>query len=165
MTPTIRHRPAQPYVAVRDRLSRERLAEIVPQQFAAMHEWLGTRELAPAGPPFVRYLVVGNLDGTVEVEVGVPLSALPSTGDGVTTGTLPAGRYAVSIHRGPYDDLVSTTRNLLEWGDADNAAWAMDEAGQVTAWSGRVEHYVTGPAESATPDDWRTEVAILLAES
>lgn len=165
MTPAFKHRPAQPYAALRAQRPREQLAELVPERLARMDEWLSMRKLAPAGPPFVRYLIADGDDGTVGVEIGVPLSALPSTGDVVTTGTLPAGRYAVAVHRGSYDDLISTTRTLLEWGESNGVTWAMDEADRVTTWRGRVEHYVTGPADSTPPDDWRTEITILLAAS
>ena len=165
MSPTVEIRSARPYAAIRDRIPRDRLAQVAPNHVAAVREWLGTHNATAAGPPFVRYLVVDYTDSTVEVEIGVPLSAPSSAGDGVSTGMLPAGPYAVITHCGAYDDLVLTTRSLLEWGEANGIAWAMEETDRVASWHGRVEHYVTGPAESSTPDDWRTEIAILLAET
>ena len=149
---------------MRDRLPRERLAAVAPERLAAVYGWLEAHGVPAAGPPFVRYLIVDYNDGTVEVEIGVPTTTPQSSGDGVQAGTLPSGRYAVVVHHGSYAELVSTTAELLEWGEAKDVEWAMEEVDRVTTWRGRIEHYVTGPAESPQMSDWRTEVAILLSE-
>ena len=165
LTPILEHRPARCYAAVRDRLPRERLAEVAPERVAEVYEWLDAHSVTAAGPPFVRYLVVDYNDGTVEVDVGVPTTSAPTSGGGVRAGALPAGRYAVVVHRGSYVDLVATTAELLAWGKATDAEWAVDEVGRVTSWRARIEHYVTGPAETPEAADWRTEIAILLDDS
>ena len=165
LTPTVERRSARPYAAIRDRLPREQLAEVAPERVAAVYEWLGAHGLTPAGPPFVRYLVVDYTDGTVEVEVGVPTSSAATSGDGVRAGTLPSGQYAIVVHPGSYAELVSTTAGLLAWGEANDAAWAMEETNRVTSWGGRVEHYVKGPADTSDVSEWRTEIAMMLDES
>ena len=165
LTPTIEHRPALPYAAIRDRLPRARLAEVASERVAAVYEWLGAHGWTAAGSPFVRYLVVDYNDGTVEVEVGVPTTLSLTSDDEVKAGALPDGRYAVVVHRGSYADLVSTTAELLAWGKANEIEWAVEEVDRVTSWRGRVEHYVTGPAETPKLSDWRTEIAILLNDT
>ena len=165
LTPTVERRSARPYAAIRDLLPRERLAEVAPERVAAVYEWLGAHDLAPTGPPFVRYLVVDYNDGTVEVEVGVPTTSAATSGHEVQAGTLPSGRYAIVVHRGSYAELASTTAGLLAWGETNDAAWAMEETNRVTSWLGRIEHYVTGPADTPDESEWRTEIAIMLSGS
>jgi len=38
-------------------------------------------------------------------------------------GVLPAGRYAVVIHAGPFGQLVEAVRNLLNWAAERGRAW------------------------------------------
>ena len=80
LTPTIERRAARQYVAVRDRLPRERLAEVAPERVAAAYALIGANGLTSTDPPFVRYLVVDYNDGTVEVDVGVPTASAPTLG-------------------------------------------------------------------------------------
>ena len=55
------------------------------------------------------------LDDTPHVEVGVELSrTIPVTGR-VVTSVLPAGRAAMTVHRGPYSGLGDAHRAVLDW--------------------------------------------------
>jgi hypothetical protein len=47
------------------------------------------------------------------IEFGVPTAKLVPGGDGVLSGTLPAGRYASLVHRGPYDRLYDANAVLI----------------------------------------------------
>ncbi len=163
--PKLEHRAAQQYVAVRTHLSREELADIVPQLLREVYEWLASHGIAAAGAPFVRYLVVDYNNAKLEIEVGAPVAAATVSGDErVQGGVLPGGRYATVLHRGPYTNLVATTAKLLAWGKENNIAWQVHEESNVTSWRGRIEHYLTGPDDEPDARNWQTEIAILLAE-
>jgi len=164
IAPLIEERPAVHYIAVRDRLHRDHLDTTVPRALEEVRAGLQELLVTPGGPPLVRYFVVDYQTGDVEVHVGFPVDTAkaPSGRDRLRVGDLPAGRYAVVMHAGPYETLVDTTRALLAWAEHEGVNWAKTEDNQVTRWVGRVEHYLVAPPAETDPAKWRTEVAILL---
>lgn len=153
-------RPEQPYVAVRGTVTMatiSTMADRIPEVFA----WLAARGLDPAGPPFLRYLVI-DMKHELEVEAGVPLAA-PVAGDGeIRAGVLPAGRYAAVTHTGPYDGLVPTIADLRRWADDQGLAWDMTREGRVERWGCRIESYRTDPRQEPDPAAWETDVFFRL---
>lgn len=162
--PTVVSRDAQRYVAIRQRSPRESLGDVVPNLFSEVSEWAATNGLTVTGPPLIRYLLVDYNNGEVEVDVGVPIESAAPDGGRVRTGEIAGGKYATLIHRGSYASLVETTAKLLGWGRENGIKWQVVEESKVTRWGGRVERYLVGPPDKPDPSDWRTEVAILLAE-
>ena len=165
LTPNLDRRGARPYVAVRTHLSRAELADVVPRLLREVYAWLESHGVEAAGEPFVRYLVVDYNNGMLDIEAGVPVAEAVSGDERVQGRVIPAGSYATVIHRGPYTSLADTTAELLAWGKATGVPWQVREQSGVTTWGGRIEHYRTGPADEPDPQNWRTEIAILLAES
>jgi effector-binding domain-containing protein len=53
--------------------------------------------------------------GVSDVEVGVETSAPIAQAGRVVTSTLPAGRVAMTVHRGSYAGLKSAHQAVLEW--------------------------------------------------
>lgn len=163
--PKLERRTAQHYVAIRIEVARQELGVALPPRFAEVLAWLKQRGVAPAGPPFVRYLWIDHemeLPQT-ELEVAVPVSA-PVAGDGrVIAGTLPAGRYAVLMHIGPYDDLRDSTDRLLTWAEDSGVRWQRSPDGK--SWAARTESYVTHPVSEPDPEKWRSELAFLVIEN
>ena len=64
-------------------------------------------------------------------------------------GEVPAARVAVLVHAGDYDSIGDTYRTLGAW-VARNASHAGE---RVREW------YVVGPADVASPEAYRTELA------
>jgi hypothetical protein len=92
-TPQIIERPAQPYVAVREAVTKStlsRIADHIPELFG----WLAQRGQTPSGAPFFRYLTV-DMERELQVEAGVPVAAPVDSAEGaggaVTAQTLPGG--------------------------------------------------------------------------
>jgi effector-binding domain-containing protein len=157
---TIEQRDAQPYVAIRSRVSMEEIPVKLPPLHDEVFDWLKSRGIEMAGPPFFRYLG-GNMSH-MEVDVGVPV-ATPVEGDGrVIVDTLPTGRYAVILHTGDYSTVVQGSIALLDWSKANNIAWVRSDDGVEERWGARVEHYITDPGEEPDSSKWETEVAFLL---
>ena len=102
------------------------------------------RGIAPAGPPFWRYLTI-EMPDRLEIECGVPVGAAVAGDDRVLAGELPAGRYATVLHVGHPDDLVETTGELLDW--ADREGLALDASPDQRSWGCRLEEYLTDPEE------------------
>lgn len=159
---TIEQRDAQPYVAIRTRVSMEDIPMKLPPLTDEVFAWMTSKGLATSGAPFFRYLG-GNMSH-LEVDVGVPVAA-PVEGDGrVIADTLPAGRYAVVLHTGDYSTVVQGSIALMEWGEQNNVAWDRSDDGVEERWGGRIEHYITDPGEEPDSSKWETEVAFLLAD-
>ena len=57
-SPTIETRKDRPYAAIPVSVRMEELGSVVPPLTGQVFDWLGAQGVAPAGPPFWRYLVV-----------------------------------------------------------------------------------------------------------
>jgi effector-binding domain-containing protein len=55
------------------------------------------------------------LDDVPNVEVGVLAEAAFTPGGRITASSLPAGDVAMTIHRGPYEELGAAHRAVVEW--------------------------------------------------
>jgi DNA gyrase inhibitor GyrI len=156
--PRIEQRAEQPYAGIRARVTMDELGRIVPPLWPEVFGWLAQWGVAPAGPPFLRYLVV-DMEGELEVEAGVPV-ATPVAGDGrVEPGVLPAGQYAALVHTGLPEDLAGANAELQRWGAENGVLWEADG----DTWGGRIEWSLTDPAQEPDRGKWRTEVAYLMA--
>ena len=88
-SPTIETRIDQPFAAIPVSVRMEELGTVVPPLTGRVFEWLAARGIAPAGPPFWRYVVV-DMETKLDLETGVAVSS-PVEGDGeVSPGILPA---------------------------------------------------------------------------
>ena len=134
------------------------MAHRIPEVLA----WVGRHGGSPAGAPFFRYHVI-DMVAELRVEAGVPV-AEPMTGDGeVQAGTLPAGRYAVTVHHGPPEGLEAATGEFLAWAEEDGLRWDVTDTPDGEVWGCRLESYLSDPCEVAT-EDWDTELAFRLAD-
>lgn len=164
MTMWVRNEPVQlqdraaiAYAAVRIRLSLGELGPALAKLWPEVSAWLDERGITPAGRPLIRYHVIDMPE--VEISVGLPIDP-GAIGDGrIEVGELPAGRYAVLVHIGPYEELVRANADLQQWA-ADNGV-AFDGSDGARGWAGRIEFYLTDPGDDPDPSAWRTELAYL----
>ncbi len=160
--PKLEERTEQPYVAVRAQAIMQTLDSVIPQGIGEVFAWLSKQGVAPAGAPFVRYLVI-NMEAMLDIEVGVPVaSALP--GDGrVSAGVLPAGRYTSLIYTG-IDNGIEANAALLDWGTKKGLLWDTWDTANGDGFGARLESFLTNPDEQPDRAKWETEVAIRLAD-
>ena len=153
----LQDRAAVAYAAVRVRLSLGDLGPALAKLWPEVSAWLDERGIVPAGSPLIRYHVIDMPE--VEIAVGLPIE--PGTlGDGrIEVGELPAGRYAVLVHVGPYENLVHANADLQHWAADNGVAFAGGDG--ALGWAGRVEFYLTDRMDDPDPLGWRTEVAYL----
>ena len=162
--PQLQERAARPYAGIRTSVTMDGLSAAVDEAFPELFGWLASRALEVAGPPFIRYHVI-DMQAELEIELGVPADVPVDAAVGdrgrIRPGTLPAGRYVVLRHVGPYDGLVAGNAALLDW--AREHAIALDswDTSHGTAWRGRVEHYLTNPAAEPDPAKWEVDIAYL----
>jgi len=162
VTPEITQRAEQPYAGISTWVTPAALGSVadhIPEIFG----WLGARGIAPAGPPFFRYIVI-DMERQLLVEVGVPVASAVEDDGEIRGGTLPAGRFAVMTHTGAPDTLMAPTAALLDWAQAQGLAWDVSDTDAGEEWGCRLENYLTDPAEQPDLSKWQTELAFRLAD-
>lgn len=160
--PAIERREATPYVGIQREVTMAEVGAVLTPLTSQVFDWLGSRGLSPAGPPFWKYDVI-DMASTLVVEVGVPLTAPVDGDDVVRAGILPAGRYATVLHTGHPAGLIDTTRELLDWATEQDLRWDVVGAQDGEHWGARLEEYLTNPADEPDLDQWRTRLAFRLA--
>jgi effector-binding domain-containing protein len=165
-TPQIIERPPQPYVAVREAVTKStlsRVADHIPELFG----WLAQRGQMPSGAPFFRYLTI-DMERELQVEAGVPVAAAIDSAGGaggaVTAQTLPGGRFVRAFFIGHPDGLENATAELLQWAETQDLRWDMHDSPGGERWGCRIEIYHTDPLEQPDMNAWRTELAFRLAD-
>lgn len=162
VAPEITQRTAQPYAGISAWVTMAAVGSVadrIPEIFG----WLGSRGIAPAGPPFFRYHVI-DMESELLVEAGVPVaSAIEDDGD-IRSGTLPAGRFAVMTHTGAPPTLMAATSALLDWAAERDLTWDMSDTDAGQKWGCRLEFYLTDPAEQPDVSKWETQLAFRLAD-
>jgi effector-binding domain-containing protein len=161
-TPEIVTRAAQPYAAVRAKVTMAELGGLGPR-LGEVFGWLGARGIDPAGPPFFRYNVI-DMDRLLDVEAGVPVARETSGDDQVLTGVLPAGQYATALFQGHPSELVGAVADLLEWADGEHLTWDVWPGEDGEHWGCRLENYLTDPAAEPDMSKWVTELSFRLAD-
>src|SRR5262245_20389881 len=112
--PQFQERAAQPYAGIRASVMMDGLSAAVDEAFPELFGWLAGRAIEAAGPPFIRYHVI-NMQAELEIELGVPADVTAGDEGRIQPGILPAGRYVVLRHVGPYDGLAAGNASLLDW--------------------------------------------------
>ena len=123
-----------------------------------LYRWLDERGVE-AGTPFFRLHVI-DMDGPMDVEVGV-LTDQPTEGDQrVRPGVLPAGRYATMVY---VNHGRRANRALLDWVAAEG--WTLDRADDPAGdrFGCRYEAYLSDPRTERMKTRWRIELAMRLA--
>ncbi len=128
--------------------------------FKELRAWMKEEGVEPAGLPFFRYYVI-NLEGEMDIEVGIPV-ATPLPGNGrVAPGVLPGGRYASLVYIGNgYTGNGALTRWAIENGHAFDE-WAVPNG---AAFRARYERYLTDPKTQPLKTKWEVEVAVKLLD-
>jgi effector-binding domain-containing protein len=141
----IKNLSAQPVLSVHTRTPVQNLPAILGQTYFQVIQRLGELGEDPAGPPFVGYF---NMDmNDLDVEIGFPVRA-PLEGQGaVQAGEIPAGMYAVTLHKGPYTTVDQAYNALTEF--VQGQGHSMPEISY--------EFYLNDPNETA-PEELLTQI-------
>jgi effector-binding domain-containing protein len=158
--PEITDRGAQPYVAIRASVTMAQLPAFA-DRLGEVFGWLSERGVAPAGPPFFRYNVI-DMERQLDMEAGVPVPKAVEGDERALAGVLPPGRYATTVHTGPYDRLIGAVDSLLRWADSRGLEWDKSSADDGEHWGCRLEIYLTDPGKQPDPAKWETQLAFRL---
>lgn len=151
--PTLEYQEEVPYMAIFSQVTMQEIPALLPPLIPEMAAWLKAHDAAPAGPPFFHY--INRVNGVLDVEVGFPVETALADDDRVRAGVFPAGRYATITHMGPY--------TLLPQIHAALDAWA--KANAIELRGDRTEFYPIDPATEPDPNNFRTDIRMLVAES
>ena len=102
----------QPVAVVRGRVTQERIPAFLSEVFAEVLEALATQGLAPAGPPFGRFVPT---DKGFDVEAGFPAAQVVTPSGRVEPCELPAGPAARVVHRGDYAGVAAAYEAVAGW--------------------------------------------------
>lgn len=160
--PQIEERTAQHYAGIRVQVPVQEFQVIIPQLIDEVVSWLGAYDITPDGPPLMRFHVI-NMDGKMDVELGVRVATVVSGDDRISAGVIPAGRYATLIYTGVENGIASNAA-LIDWAMQQGLVWDRWDTPDGDAFGARVEFYLTEPEDEPDPAQWETEVAIRLAE-
>jgi effector-binding domain-containing protein len=144
----IKDQPERPTLSVRTRAAAQDLPQLFGPTYSALMQYMNEMGAQPAGEPFAAYydLDMQNLD----VEIGFPVSRpLPDRGD-IKCGALPAGKFASTMHIGPYDAVGPAYEALRQYVKANG----YEPTGVA------YEFYFSGP--ETPPEEIRTEIVLPL---
>lgn len=160
--PTIEHRDEQPYVAIRTRVKMSDIPAVLPPLVPQIIHWLDQHNVAQAGPAFFRYLLFDHEDHLL-VDVGVPTQLPLQVHGRVVAGSFPAASYVTVTYKGDYRHLKDVHMGLESWMKEKGLREGTQHV-EGAEYAARTEFYITDPDEVKDPQEWRTDVTILLAE-
>lgn len=161
--PKIDERAEQPYVGIRVQVPMSEMSQgLVPQLLGETFGWLREHDIAPDGPPLMRFHVI-NMEGNMDIELGVPVAKAAEANGRVQAGSLPAGRYASLVYTGVMNG-IPANKILIDWAAEQGLVWDNYDSPNGDGFVSRYESFLTGPDEDPDPANWDTEVAIRLAD-
>jgi effector-binding domain-containing protein len=157
--PAVYERPDEPYMGIRVQTPFKGMFTLIDKHlFKELREWMKQAGVEPAGKPFFRFYVI-NMEGEMDVEVGIPVATALAGNGRVCGGVMPAGRYASLVYVGTgYTGSGALTRWIMENGYPIDE-WDVPEG---TAYRARYERYLTDPTIQPLKSKWEVEVAIKL---
>lgn len=138
--PTLEYRAEQPYVGIRRNVTIAEIDTLLAPRYPELAAWLESQGVLAAGVPFFRYYSM-EMDAGIEMEVGIPVHAIPPLTGEIQAGLLPAGEYATLKHLGDYDHLYDLTTYLLAWMEEQGLTLATSTTEQGEVWKSRLEWY------------------------
>lgn len=139
--------PAFPVAAIQATVALDDVLDWYGAAMAELDRTLRAHEVAPAGPCGGLYENALFTEERGHVIVYVPVPAPPQAGR-VEPLTVPAVELAVTVHRGPHDDIDVSYGRLGRY----VAEHALAVAGPVR------ETYLIGPRDTPDFASWRTEI-------
>lgn len=138
--PIIKTRTAEPYAAKVIEVTQPEIAAKAPPLIQDVMDWVKANGGELAGPPFFNYFEFLQ-GGRMKMAVGRATANPMTAASGVSTGILPAGRYASVTHTGPYSELSEAYMALDKWMKSNGFVAAGEENGSSVVGATRLEIY------------------------
>lgn len=103
----------QPALAVQTVTSIQNIASVVGGIYGKIYEYILGKGEQPVGPVYIAYY---NMDmDNLKIEVGFPLSKVIEGDGDIVLRYIPAGKRAISYHKGAYKDIGGVYDKLSEF--------------------------------------------------
>ncbi|HEX6508592.1 MAG TPA: GyrI-like domain-containing protein [Chloroflexota bacterium] len=160
--PIIDERPERHTAGIRLKAPIRDFKKVIPKTLTEVLTWAREQGVGTSDPPFMRLYVI-NMEGLMDMELGIRVTEPIQPSGRITPGVLPAGRYASLIYTGR-DRGYAGNSVLIGWAEKQGLMWDAwdDPAGH--AFACRYEAFLTDPADEPDHKKWQTEVAIKLAD-
>lgn len=103
---------AQRVAAVVEKVPISEVGAFIGEAFRLVMAALKEQQLAPSGPPFARYQMLGD---TFEVTAGFPTEGRVEATGRVVSAELPGGSVATTAHIGAYDHVNLAYDAIMAW--------------------------------------------------
>jgi effector-binding domain-containing protein len=159
--PEVYERPDEHYMGIRVQTPFKGMFTVIDKHlFKELRTWMQQEGVEPAGSPFFRYYII-NMEGEMDVEVGIPVATALAGNGRVCPGVLPGGRYASLVYVGTgYTGSGALTR----WAIENGLVFDQWDVPNGTAFRARYERYLTNPNIQSLKSKWEVEVAVRLAD-
>ena len=158
--PTIETRPEIPYVGIRVVTPFRGMLGVRDELLAEVHAWAGQSTLDIVGYGFLRLHVI-DMQGDMDIEVGLITRQRRDVAGRVCSGVLPAGRYATLAYQGAG---TGANRALIEWARAKGLAFDRWDVAEGDRFACRYEAYLTDPNVEPRKKQWKIELAFKLTD-
>jgi effector-binding domain-containing protein len=158
--PRIDTRSEQHTIGIRVQTPMKGMFQVVDKLYKELSIWMKEHLMEPSGPWILRYHVI-DMEGEMDIEVGIPVSEPLHVTGRVTAGVLPGGRYASLVYIG---NGYTGNKTLIEWGKANGISWDRWDDPKGDAFRCRYEAHLTDPKVEHRKTKWEIEVAIKLAD-
>jgi effector-binding domain-containing protein len=105
--------PGKHLAIVRRRATLEQLSQAIPEACGGVWNAIRAQKIQGAGRNVVLYL-----DSTMNLEIGVEVSAPLAAASDLIPSELPAGTVATATHLGPYNRLGEAHQAVMQWCNA-----------------------------------------------
>ncbi len=158
--PTVVTRPEIPYVGIRVVTPFRGMLGVRDELLAELFGRAGQSDLDVVGYGFLRLHVV-DMQGDMDIEVGLVTRERSECAGRVCAGVLPAGRYATLVYTGVG---TGANRALIEWAGASGLEFDRREMPEGDWFACRYEAYLTDPKVEPHKKRWKIELAFKLAD-
>ena len=156
--PAVAVRPERHCVGIRLITPFRGMFAVRDKLMAELYSWADGRGIA-YGHTFFRLHVV-DMEGPMDVEVGVITDAAVPGDDRVRAEVLPAGRYATLTY---VNHARRANGALRDWAQEQGLTLDTEDTAEGERFGCRYEAYLTDPRSERMKTKWQVELAIRLA--
>ena len=158
--PGIDYRQSSHYVGLRIITPFEGMFAQTDKLFKELRQWVNAHDLADQGPYFLRYHVI-DMKGLMDVEAGFVVTPQPIRDERVTSGVLPAGRYA---HLTYSRYALRGNQALSIWIKEQQLEADREDTSKGERFGCRYEAYLTDYRAEPRKTKWQVDLAIRLRD-
>ena len=157
--PRVEQRPEKTCLGIRVVTPFRGMLRVRDELVAELYRWLSSHDIEPVGPFFLRLHVI-DMEGPMDLEVGVVTPTELAGDDRVQPGVLPAGDYATLTY---VDHARRANKALIEWARGNGVAVDCREEPSGDTFACRYEAYLTDPRTEPRKTRWQVELNMKVA--